>query len=211
MPGIAADIRYLDCVHFGAGDPLEGCIWAAYREFQRTIHGLADHSARDEIRDHAFTLLQTRLATVGTGEEARSCAAFDRWHRSLTTDLIRSFTRSGFVGFTVGQAQKWINLSLKFAIVRRRVGLISDGDFVAVHRFAHAPVDHIFLSALKEECNKSGLDAPLFRAGRRWSRIASYDEYLRFQQWLRDTFPRPPLVIESKLWFRGISARDRGD
>ena len=39
---------------------------------------------------------------------------FDRWHEAACTKLQTLYHDHGFTDFSVGQAQKWLNMSLKY-------------------------------------------------------------------------------------------------
>ncbi len=91
---------------------------------------------------------------------------------------------------TIGQAQKWLNMAVKYVFV------FGEGRLPGYERFfrlAHVPIDNIIL----ESATFEGLRT--FRE--RWSRIGNYDDYLAFQQAVRELFPdSAPLAIEFWAW-----------
>jgi hypothetical protein len=111
--------------------------------------------------------------------------AFDRWHESVCLQL------TGFYGdfqFTVGQAQKWVNMAIKYLFVVDRA-------LIERHwQYCHIPIDQILLAQLR----RSGHTPP--PVGHAWSRLDSYPQYLDFQRWFRDEFAGAPMDNEFNLW-----------
>jgi hypothetical protein len=90
----------------------------------------------------------------------------------------------------VGQAQKWLNMALKYVFVFGENRLPG---YAHVFELAHIPLDNIILDALYP------LGAP--RLTTAWSRIALYEEYMVIQSWVRSAFPgSAPLAVEFALW-----------
>jgi len=117
-------------------------------------------------------------------------AEFDRRHHAACTELCSTYSAAGFAEFRVGQAQKWLNMALKyvFAFGEDRVA-----GFAGVFGMAHIPLDNIILDQLR------GYGVP--RLSTRWSRLAEYEEYMDIQRWVRSTFPgSAPLAVEFTLW-----------
>jgi hypothetical protein len=114
-------------------------------------------------------------------------ADFDTWHRGTCEKLIAVY--GGTFPFHAGQAQKWINMTLKY------VYTIGEGripGFAPAYPLCHAPLDNDVLTRLTQY----GFEWP----SKAWSRL-DYDEYLKCQEWIRDKFkPTPPLSIEFFLW-----------
>jgi hypothetical protein len=113
---------------------------------------------------------------------------FDDWHRNTCEMLISYYEQNGF-HFFVGQAQKWVNTTLKyiFTFGEKRIP-----GYEKTIPYCHAPIDNILLEKLK----KKGFP-PLDRS---WSRLDDYDEYIKRQNWIRETFRDGPLIIEFRLW-----------
>jgi hypothetical protein len=109
----------------------------------------------------------------------------------MTTSKPRADSR----GLTLGQAQKWINMSVKYAIGGRLPG------FERFERYAHMPIDRILLKELTAQ--------PKFRAAvsllpiGAWSRLADATAYSAFQREVRAlAAPDAPLMLELALWMR---------
>jgi hypothetical protein len=112
-------------------------------------------------------------------------------------ELQRLYCDGGFRGFSVGQGQKWVNMSLKYAAVA-----FGEQALPGIERLVpwlHVPVDNIVLAAPELR------EAPSFSST--WSRLADYDSYFAFQRWFRQAFPHcPPLITELRIWQAGMLA-----
>ena len=56
--------EYLICVYFGDGDYLESCIGRAYRDFNRTLSGIASLKNKDELRKKAVITIKELFKTI---------------------------------------------------------------------------------------------------------------------------------------------------
>jgi len=110
-------------------------------------------------------------------------------------------SEQGFSSLSVGQAQKWINMSIKYAIAlgeRRLPG------FHRVYDVAHVALDNIVLKRLTE--------LGMSTLGCSWSRLDDYGQYMKCQQWVRDRFGDEfPLEVEYRLWKEGPLTAGEGD
>ncbi len=175
----------------GTKQYLEACIKRAYLDFNRTLRGLEAIDRPRKIYGQAagglrpvLMELRNRCAGgVGKGQ-------FDEWHHAACSTLISIYKQHSFP-FTFGQAQKWINMSLKYVFV---LGEARVSGFIRAYQSCHAPLDGILLEML------SRLDG-FPKVERPWSKLDDYAEYLDVQMWIRDKFdPLPPLDVEFKLW-----------
>ena len=180
--------NYLLRLNFGKEISLSGCIESAYRDFCRTLRGISKLKNKDELHANAvnhvanaFTELKTRLAN------ATDQAVFDNWHRATCQILISVY--EGHCTFSGGQAQKWVNMTLKYVYT---VGEEQISGFQEAYQYCHAPLDNDVIAQLK----KYGFP----ELTGYWSRI-DYDEYFERQEWIRQRFaPVPPLEVEFWLW-----------
>ena len=181
--------EFLIQLYFGAGnDYLALCLRRAYLDFNRTLHGFASIKKSEQIRARAEEKLLTGIRALSdlTGDRAE----FDAWHRSVCTAVRKVFRDARFPKFSFGQAQKWVNMGLKYAYVmgdRRVPGL------ERWYSHAHLPVDNIILESL------SYLDLPPLAVA--WSRLDDYGIYLDLQNRFRGAFkPRDLLEVEFSMW-----------
>ena len=132
----------------------------------------------------------TRLAQTQSADLNQD--AFDGQHRAAADELRSTYSYFGFAEFRVGQAQKWLNMALKyvFAFGENRLP-----GYAGAFDLAHIPLDNIIIDLLR----RHGLP----RLTTRWSRIDSYEEYMAIQRWVRSAFPgSAPLAVEFALWQR---------
>jgi hypothetical protein len=114
IPSREEHFDFLVRCYFGEGrDLLRLCIHRAYLDFARTLHGFADHKGDDRLRqggyDSVFELL------VGLRKrKIRSQLEFDKWHEAACAQLQQQYRDGRFKDFSVGQAKKWLNMSLKY-------------------------------------------------------------------------------------------------
>jgi hypothetical protein len=96
------------------------------------------------------------------------------------------------IGYEIsyGQAQKWINMSLKY------MSALGNTIIIGVeknYKYFHIPVDNIIQDKLKNH--------NINRIPISWSRIDNYDVYLSYQIELRNKFSdQIPLDVEFRLF-----------
>ena len=177
--------------YFGRdGDWLDRCMRRAYLDMNRTLHGMSKlGEGHSDWKTAMLGVLKDRLAML-TGEHVWTQASFDAWHHESVDLLKKISSEHGFSSLSVGQAQKWINMSIKYAIAlgeRRMSG------FHCVYDVAHVALDNVVLERLTE----LGM-SPL---GCAWSRLDDYGRYMGCQQWVHDHFPDAcSLEVEYRLW-----------
>ncbi len=176
-------INFLLKVYFNSID-LESCIVRAYLDFCRTLRGFASHQHKSEVYDEAKKFLINRIAEVKYTKLSQN--DFDHWHELNCRDLIQIFQN---FPFKVGQAQKWINMSMKYVFIMGLQG------FEQVYRHCHCPIDNIILGKLGEKYGSECL-----KLSSVWSKLQDYDEYLSFQKWLRSEYKESALQVDLELW-----------
>lgn len=175
--------------YFGEGqDALQLCVRRAYLDLNRTLHGFAGHGTADQLREEAHQ--RVALLVAGLGHETPSQQSFDSWHRKACLDLRRHYRKGGFEAFSHGQAQKWLNMTLKYVFAMGESRLPG---YLPHYSFAHIPIDNVFVTAAKAI---GGPDLPM-----PWSRLDDYSVYFGLQEGYRKMFaPSAPLAAEFKLW-----------
>lgn len=154
-------------------------ITKAYRDLMRTIRGFAHNPDHDTIIRNARQTLHASVTTILTAG-VNSQAEFDELHQTACYDLISSF---GGQIFTIGQAQKWINMVFKY------LHLLDYPAVQKVYEYCHIPIDSYILHITNYAMSKS------------WSKIDNYCEYLKYQIWFRDQYSDDiPLDKEFYLW-----------
>ncbi len=192
IPTFADQFEYLLRLYFsGDADLLSSCIRRAYRDLNRTLHGFAEIPDGDDLRASASAVVRTFPTSLAETPRVKlNQLAFDDRHRASCMKLSSTYSAAGFAEFRVGQAQKWLNMALKYVFVFGEDRLPG---YAKVFEFAHIPLDNIIFNQLRP------YKVP--RLTTRWSRLSSYDEYMGIQRWVRSTFPgSAPLAVEFALW-----------
>ncbi|GLI06723.1 hypothetical protein YDYSG_27530 [Paenibacillus tyrfis] len=170
-------------------DYIDASIRRAYLDFNRTLHGMAGLERREELFEESRKFLRSKIDSLK--DKDIDLTEFDQWHYQACMGLKQIYTTYSYT-FNIGQAQKWINMTLKymFALREERVG-----GYTEVYQFCHIPIDNIILDKFRK------YNMPKF-FNCKWSRINDYQmEYLSFQKWIRSTFPQfIPLELEFLLW-----------
>jgi hypothetical protein len=199
---------FIAVCYFGGehkGDWLNRCIRRAYLDMSRTLHGMAVFGQPHPDWQTSMACLLKQQLRVLTETPEWTQKGFDSWHEACVASLQQLSDRLGYAPqlggdgssrtrFTVGQAQKWINMSIKYAIAlgERRVP-----GFHCVYDVAHVALDNVVLERLTE----LGM-SPL---GCAWSRLDEYNRYMQCQQWVRDHFrDERSLEVEYQLWQSGL-------
>jgi len=182
--------NFLVYVYFGPNtNLLTACINRAYRDFNRTLHGFGGLKNASDIYKLAVNALASShesLKSIAVGEI--SADIFDDWHKTTCENLISIFVSNGHHLF-VGQAQKWVNMTLKYIFT---VGEQRITGFEPVYPYCHVPFDNVLLEQL-QKYDFPALNCP-------WSRLDNYGEYLEKQKWVRQKFSLLPLDVEFLLW-----------
>lgn len=173
-------------------DWLEACLRAAYGDMaRRTLKGIAKLPNRDALTDDARQKLKQRIQDLRRNLPVDDQRAFDDWHEKTCGILLDLYASGGYLDdggqpkFTVGQAQKWINMTFKYTyLAGNRLP-----DYREIYDLCHMPIDNVILEAMSP-FNPPDLGGP-------WSRVTDYHgRYMGFQEWVRQEFAVPPLAVE---------------
>ena len=158
----------------------------AYLDFNRTLRGLdkyrKEHNNNDYVAEAKIVLAESIRELLDPETKIKSQQAFDDLHKETCDRLRQKFDE---FPFQYGQAQKWINMTLKYIF-------ILDPDSVShVYSFFHTPIDNIMREHLRP------YNPPTFSSA--WSQIDNYEDYFHFQLWFRG-FAGNPLDNEFLLF-----------
>jgi hypothetical protein len=135
---------YLLHLIFRKGMTVPGCIHNAYLDLNRTLHGIGKLPEGADLRSKAGDNMAQALALLKASLRGPiQQADFDRWHRTTCDNLISVYGNT--FPFTAGEAQKWVNMSLKYIYT---MGEDRIPGFGAAYAFCHAPLDNDVLNAL---------------------------------------------------------------
>jgi hypothetical protein len=164
----------------------------AYLDMSRTLHHFSQCGTKDALKKAARRLMRDELNKLANHEDAASRGFFDKWHAITCEKLVNVFPKSkssNAFAFRYGQAQKWLNMTIKYS------WLFADGDRLEDwYPFAHFPLDEYILRAAKR---KKGIKRPKDS----WSRLdqVTYSDYQK--QLLQHLDNRnDPLTTEHAWW-----------
>jgi hypothetical protein len=178
---------YLILLYFGRDDDyLSLCQRRAYRDLQRTLHGIGGLQGAGDARNQAVKVMTRMFTAIRVMDVTQE--KFDDWHRASCAELKAIYKKRGYGSFYVGQAQKWLNMTFKYLYMMGEQRLPG---FSHLYDFCHVPLDQILIDALR----KYG-----FRPIKSWSRLNDYEVYLDRQRWVRNQFRLIPLDVEFYLW-----------
>lgn len=167
----------------------------------------------DEVRKDLSTkisdLLDTKPANPAEYFEGTDSEGSKSWHKAacdaIRNKAIRDKANSldGNLPllkpdhqFTYGQAQKWVNMSLKYLYV------MGFDDMSHFEQVIHVPVDSLIIDA----ANDLGVRWP----STSWSKLDNYHKYLAFQKRLRQKMQEGtecPLIWENHAWIKQAKKR----
>ncbi len=160
--------------------------------------------------------------------------SFDSWHKcaceclkSLANELneekgkekgntVKLFEEDSRepIRFTIGHAQKWINMTLKYMLI---MGLW-DNELCGKIKFFHIPIDgYIMDAAAVNEGELINLDVNntcglgLKKPDKYWYKMDEYTDYLDYQKKVREKcVPDYPVWWESKAWIAQAMSKNNG-
>lgn len=202
------------------------CIKRAYRDFNRTLRINKDVS--EKTKDNFLKAIEKKLyAECKKLMTVDSKKKFDEQHKITCTDLITAcnaddtvfIKQKNGVIMSYGQAQKWVNMSMKYMFL---TGMWKDIANPGLEKYMHIPVDSIILKA-STNANNNGLKAAIsvydkhpygktegiprpYKEGRSqsWSRW-DIEDYENFTMQLEKVLPdnMTPLEWENDAWVKG--------
>jgi hypothetical protein len=180
---------FLVRLYFGGDkDDLERCISRAYLDFNRTLVGIGNlPGAKAKAASH----LHDSLLDLSSREAAiASQSDFDNWHKQICKRLKEIFESEGYSSFSVGHAQKLVNMSLKYIFV---LGATRIPGFIWLYKYCHVPIDRIILQRVAKSVPS--------KFGVAWSKLNDYSNYLDFQTRFRIAYSgSSPLAVEFRVW-----------
>jgi hypothetical protein len=176
-------------LYFGDGDDkLELAIRRAHQDFSRTVHGIGKCP---DARQKGAAFMHSAISELALQQDGNQ-VLFDTWHEKTAKKLCAIYMEAGYSTFYIGQAQKWMNMALKYVYV---FGELRLPGYDKLFPYCHVPIDNIILE--KDEFKE------LRSFNCAWSRISNYEEYMAFQLAVRQKFlGSSPLAVEFWAWQR---------
>lgn len=184
-------LDFLYVLYFGTyKDAFDAATNRAYRDMNRTIRfcGLGD-GKRKEIRLAVNELIRMSVQELRQSNKLDQ-DFFDNWHKKLCDAIIEMYEENG-ITFTYGQAQKWINMTLKYLYV------LEPSLVEPLFKYCHVPLDN-YVFDISERL--FGIEKPKIP----WSRWCDYhNQYMVYQMQLRLSIKNEePLRWEFRAWLQ---------
>lgn len=166
----------------------------------------------NEAKEKAVQLLQGKF---GISEKIVSIAIndFDTWHREVCESLVETYqeikdeNNKNF--FTYGNAQKWLNMTLKYLWLLNR--LPNDMDEKALH----APIDSYILQKLENSIENISAENGSYKYnGETWSQLSDYEHYIELQKTIRTLAKaenKSVIEWENEAWIEMAVARKNAE
>ena len=197
---LEAQFDFLFQTYFGGkGDELDRFISRAYRDMNRTLSGMGKQKDKSDILNGAKEVVRQQLNDLirTSPEKAKLGDQFEHWHSTACKKLKEFYDSRDTnpkINFTYGQAQKWINMTMKYCWV------CGGNELERLQPWfvkAHVAVDEVILIAAEKEKVVSN------RPCEKWSKWDSEQEYSDFQKTLREvatTQNKSPMELEFDWW-----------
>ena len=189
-------IAFLKNAYFGSTeDPVLTAAQSAYLDLNRTIEFNCVEAITNEtksgLRAAATQLIEKGVRSLLARQDL-DAASFDLWHNRLCEQIIELY-RGRDVPFHYGQAQKWINMTMKYFCVLDRK------EANRIISLMHLPIDSIVFERANDFLS---VPYPRFR----WSRMTG-DQYKGYLSNIREALSRkesscPPMIWEFRYWER---------
>ncbi len=143
----------------------------AYLDFCRTLSKKEyneKEEERNKTRDEVGRWLSDKLKKL-IGIKCENQEEFDIKHKKLSKELKEKWGKN----FTIGQSQKWINMTLKYWSVF--------GDKRIPNIYTNCKLFHIPIDSIVQETMFSNL-----KPHNPWSKIDKYEEYFKYQEHYRE-------------------------
>lgn len=192
-------LKFLRAVCFGTyKDLYEAASNRAYLDMNRTLrfNGVSEY-IRKKLRGQVAALLKKEIIKLKKST-TQDQDGFDKWHKSVCGKIQKKYKNAG-INFTVGQAQKWINMTFKYLY------MLGDQELADMFSVFHVPLDNYVLKIARRE-----FDLKMPSAA--WSRWNDYEkQYFQYQIDLRSKIKekdpeKDPLRWEFEYWLK--SARE---
>lgn len=159
----------------------------AYRDMCRTLRNIRQSDTNStKLRSEIDLLLEEEICALldrGIANQKQ----YDEWHENLCNRIRKHYRDNGFE-MTIGQAQKWVNMTMKYLFIADAPGA-ADAFY-----FCHVPIDSYIITAAEKQL---GLKRPALS----WSKMDDYREYAEYEKQIRMRLGNvAPLEWEFKTW-----------
>jgi len=141
---------------------------------------------RQELKKKILSWLQKEVESLNNPSE------YDDWHNRICEGIIERFSENGKAVLSYGQAQKWLNMTMKYLIV------IGNDNIQRLIPYLHVPIDNIVLDLAYEQF---GISVSTEKPWSQWDK----EDYLHYQSTLKNgiaiKYPNLcPIKWEFQFW-----------
>ena len=184
-------LKFLRAIYFGTYTNIyKAAANRAYLDMNRTLrfHNVQDEM-RKELRNQVSEILEEEIKKVKR-VYIKDQDTFDLWHFEICKKIQRIYVDKD-IEFTIGQSQKWINMTFKYLY------MLGDQELFDLFKYLHIPLDNYVFNVAHKEFGFSIPKVP-------WSRWDSYEgQYLQYQKNLRSRIEnKEPLRWEFGNWLK---------
>ena len=189
-----------NCDDISYEDICKKCSERAYLDLARTIRFSKSTKDIDEMKKEEAKnyikkkneLIKNIKSSIFESIKVIDENKFNCWHKDTCEKIINSFKNSELLNenftFTYGQAQKWLNMTLKYVWL---LGKLPKN----IKNVLHVPVDSYIIEAAYD------LGVSLDIQKEKWSKWDNYDSYIEFQDAIKkDCNEDCPIIWEGKAW-----------
>lgn len=154
----------------------------AYLDFNRTLYLIKETKKQREANRKKMEVYLLKKLRILIIQDIASQNKFDEYHKIITLDLINKWNI-----LTIGQAQKWINMTLKYWLLfgEQRIPFIEKNA-----KYFHIPIDSKIQKSMFSNMKKKA-----------WSKMENYDlDYMKYQNEFRKKSNEIPILAEFKIF-----------
>ncbi len=142
---------------------LNSIVERAYQD--ATMQGAYNTKIKDDQKQDSNIAYQNAVDQVKNDlKKLPTCAKYNDWHEKLCENIIKLYESQWITCFTYGNAQKWVNMTMKYMIIIHGIfkKYADDSDFEEKYgetidnliSVFHVPIDSYIIDALWIECDK---------------------------------------------------------
>lgn len=162
----------------------------AYLDLNRTIRfNKMENEKRIKLKNNVDLILREEIKKMLV-IDINTQKDYDNWHENVCNKIAKVYLDKG-IKFYLGQAQKWLNMTIKYLYI------LGECDFNDIFEYLHVPLDNYIYKFCEKNLN---IKIP----NTSWSRIDSYEYYISYQNKIRNKVNEYPLKWEFKSWIEEL-------
>ena len=162
-------------LYFGnTANPYKAASARAYLDLCRTIKFApsSNEEERVQARTDVDDMIENKVKAIANAGITNQ-DGYDEWHKAICEELVDRYAKVCGDQFYTCQAQKWVNMTIKYLY-------LIDSDLVRlITDFAHVPLDNYVFAAAMDHLGLFSDDLTP------WSKIKDYSVYLNYQKELK--------------------------